>query len=962
MVEILGQSEVELKDTSKGFQEKITDFGTILDEQLEAEGIDPNVNRPLRPMYDLEMLKQQDKARETQIANKLDIVSSYVGQPVSNADFNFFNDFGLAFTMSRMNSFEMRKKRFLSAYPEGQFIRQNVTIGDDTYDLEMYKKNKDDKEFKLVNPFGLEYSDIPQAMGTLLNFETVLGTAGAFVTRNPTIGTAAGAFIGRKIDKGINALLGYGEDEFYGGFDATEFFKQWDDYGVAALTGGLYKLTSFVGDRLIRGKRPGTIEISESLVDMADELDLDRLVFAQLAVNPQIRNMFTQSEGFISLAPDIRRTQTDSIIRSLEKGTLFKNLKLVNKDGDAVGPSITIEDLINVQNKLALDFKKQLKVNFNIKDGVTMNQADEALASTIKNFNEINNKFTNRFLNNAAKSATDTLDGGVNVMGFQKLLRRELNKLTAGIGKQGMDYKGPKDFPQLTRMYDKIRKLQGGFNAVNNPNFKNQLNTLFEIRKDLFRMMHDPKATSDEIFSYGQLHKHITRYLDPKNGFITGSKQFTGNMKLLNTQALQYEVMNGMKLIRDGLIKGNDLSGFASTFIKPGNYTNIKAIKELMKLPDDATAADRAVNEKFFNTIKNHWITSTIKNPRGQKILSEFMVDDPESLRLLLGPDYATKVKEIQKLIQLNNKVENGIFAQALTNKGNSAEFMTKLIDDANAGKFGAYDNITELIKDSGGINSPLMIDVRNNILKDIFKRSLKIEDKTGKKLFQEVLDVKEFANNIMALRNNKNLSQFFTDEQFAALKAYEQYSRAVGGNLGVGGELAKAEQTSKLVQNFAVIDTGLTILKYRIISQLLSGKVGPGILKNLSPDGLDTNSIRLFNAALLATEKELLELGTGYDSLQDQNVIGTQVMENDEVSQMRNNQPVNVAPVNFNVNDASRLASVNPAGMLGTPTTTTGTVDQNLLARGRDVFPNSITFAAKGGIMNTKKAFQRVI
>ena len=360
--------------------------------------------------------------------------------------------------------------------------------------------------------------------------------------------------------------------------------------------------------------------------------------------------------------------------------------------------------------------------------------------------------------------------------------------------------------------------------------------------------------------------------------------------------------------------------------------------------------------------MKNHWITSTIKNPRGQKILSEFMVDDPESLRLLLGPDYATKVKEIQKLIQLNNKVENGIFAQALTNKGNSAEFMTKLIDDANAGKFGAYDNITELIKDSGGINSPLMIDVRNNILKDVFKRSLKIEDKSGKKLFQEVLDVKEFANNIMALRNNKNLSQFFTDEQFAALKAYEQYSRAVGGNLGVGGELAKAEQTSKLVQNFAVIDTGLTILKYRIISQLLSGRVGPGILKNLSPDGLDTNSIRLFNAALLATEKELLELGTGYDSLQDQNVIGTQVMENDQVSQMRNNQPVNVAPVNFNVNDASRLASVNPAGMLGTPTTTTGTVDQNLLARGRDVFPNSITFAAKGGIMNTKKAFQRVI
>ena len=69
------------------------------------------------------------------------------------------------------------------------------------------------------------------------------------------------------------------------------------------------------------------------------------------------------------------------------------------------------------------------------------------------------------------------------------------------------------------------------------------------------------------------------------------------------------------------------------------------------------------------------------------------------------------------------------------------------------------------------------------------------------------------------------------------------------------------------------------------------------------------------------------------------------------------------MAPVNFNANAASRLAQANPVGIIGTPTTDTGAVNPTTLARGQQLFsgPGEITFAAKGGIMNTKKAFQRV-
>jgi hypothetical protein len=68
---------------------------------------------------------------------------------------------------------------------------------------------------------------------------------------------------------------------------------------------------------------------------------------------------------------------------------------------------------------------------------------------------------------------------------------------------------------------------------------------------------------------------------------------------------------------------------------------------------------------------------------------------------------------------------------------------------------------------------------------------------------------------------------------------------------------------------------------------------------------------------------------------------------------------------VSFNqprVNDASRLAGAfNPASMMPAPVT--GGMDPNTMARGQQLFnrPGEITFASKGGIMSTNKAFQRV-
>ena len=53
------------------------------------------------------------------------------------------------------------------------------------------------------------------------------------------------------------------------------------------------------------------------------------------------------------------------------------------------------------------------------------------------------------------------------------------------------------------------------------------------------------------------------------------------------------------------------------------------------------------------------------------------------------------------------------------------------------------------------------------------------------------------------------------------------------------------------------------------------------------------------------------------------------------------------------------QLSNVNMAQ----PITNTGPINPNTMARGQALFggPNEITFASKGGIMSTNKAFQRV-
>jgi hypothetical protein len=989
MVDQIDIAPVDLKDTSPEYQETRTDLKTIFKEKIEKKDIEHTF-----PPFSQEL----EEAKKEVISNKLEIVSNHLGQPVNNQDLAFFGDFGLSFTLPRSKSFHNRKKRFLKNYPEGEYIRQSISIGNKTHLLELYKKDSSDKEYSLVNPFGFEASDIPQAMGTVLNLQTAGETtgivAGTVVNRASrgaipvTPFVFAGSWIGRKGDKLIDKATGYGEEEFAdNGFNYKDFFLNYNDLLTSTIGAGFYFATSMVADKLIFGKGPGKIDIAPELTEMAEKLGLDPIVFAQLAVNPQIRNIYSQAGGFSKRVDKIRQKQIDSVLKALNEGKLFKGLRLTDETGAAIGPKITTQDLIDAQGILSQQIKDGLKINFNIKKGfATQAEADQSLKNLVVNFNTINKRFETQFYNGAVNSAIKSKDGMFNIKNLvDQTFTKEINKLISSvslIGKQGKDkvykgaYKSLKDVPELKKIYKAMQFIskKGGNNFATNPKGATiNLKTLYTIREDLHKLMGNSKYMNDPnvLLAARKMHERLLYYLDPKNKQIFGSPEFVGNIKLLNSMHTQKETVGMMEFIRKGFLEGTDMSAFTQAFIQPGKYTNFGAIKEMLRLPGDAPASAVRDMDKIVDIMKNYWITSTFKSPNANQILDDFMRLDPESLKTILkvtnDKDMIFKVESLKNLVAKADELENGIIGQALSKNATSLEFMNGIINKAKSGDYGTSKSMDDLIQRLGGPNSATINDIRNNIMKDLFKKSLKISEDTGPKRLQEVLDSKLFADNIKALREDPNLSKFFTGDQFDAFKTFEQYSRALGGGIDSGGSIARGAETAQIVQKFRIIDAGLNILKYDLAAWLLARPQYSAMLKKIRPgEGVSTYNIDIITGAIVAAERELTEKLRKKDKFQDEGIIDVSPVAAGATPTRTSS--INIPPeISRGSPESNRVASANanmfgPVGMGREPA---GSIDPNraAFAFGPDdiLAQQRPQYAAQGGIMSTNKAFQRV-
>ena len=198
------------------------------------------------------------------------------------------------------------------------------------------------------------------------------------------------------------------------------------------------------------------------------------------------------------------------------------------------------------------------------------------------------------------------------------------------------------------------------------------------------------------------------------------------------------------------------------------------------------------------------------------------------------------------------------------------------------------------------------------------------------------------------------------------ALKNFQLYSTALTGSSDTGNSIVAGGKAADFINSFDVVNLGFTLLKNKIVSRLLSSKVHAGLFNELALDSpTSIRNLNLISDAISSLAKDTIDVSLDENKAKDTGIlyqhkatvpdrdIKVVPPETDSVPLTNNldlaKSQINTAPPI----DVSRLGQTNLAA-----------ADPSVMDRGRQLFnrPGEITFASKGGIMNSRKIMQRVI
>ena len=946
------------------------------------------------------------EAEAEALQNKLEYISEMVGSPVENTGLTNYKDVALTFQLSRSKYFKNRQKKFLGYYPEGDYQRQIVDYGDGTTDkLELFKYDKSDKKWQIANPYGRDWGEIGRVTGTIIDeaFGTdiaslavpellkkaknlkVKATGYALSAIPPTVRVTIANFLGLKGKKLNEKYLHETRADFY------NFFNEYDlpptsqiiKKTQAFLAGGLYKGTTEFANWVLKGKRPGMVPMGEDIIRASEDLGLDPLVFAQLAASPIIRRMYSQAGLFVKRNDNIETAQ----IKKLEN--VLKEFGIGNGD-----KQLDFGKLQALNEQLALNVGKDIKF---VSGGkyTNLDEANIALQQSLKQWSNVSIRTQNTLRNSAIKTAKESGESvSFNLTQFQSNFKKQMQTLYTMV-KPGdkvvkvkneageiveQTVKGGKIQPfggdlfkvkvdgssSLGEMYKNIKEIGSGANSLKDPTFKN-FNTLLKMREDLSKLSSHPNERVNQAAT--ALHTHIVKILNGKSGNLTsGANGFKHYLGMIDNHMSGMENVRHLSFVKEALTKGGDPDKFVNQFMSAGSPIKVTALKNIFL--EGTEGPQREAAEKAFNVFKSAWLANTLKSPDGTKIIDDFLINDPKSLEILLGPQFKAQSKVLKNIIYKQNKVSDGIVAETIKG-GNAKEFAQTLIDKSKQKIYqGMGKDFDEIIEDLGGLDSNAINTVRYHIINSMVDTS-----RTVAKDFSNTMDTKILRNEIRKLQANPNLMKFFDETMIKDLQNFNIYTTALAGGDDVGGMIAAGAEVAKFVDTWNVPNLAVSLIKYDLIARLLSKKATSSLLKDLdASNALSPNNLRVINGALAELEKDVIGEVSG-DNIADDKGVLFQLKREDlenfkESSSLRPSTNIDglvkeIPMADFQpspVNTESRLSNINMAQPI-TNTEPTGKVNERTASM---LFPNDKiftpnTFAAQGGIMNARKQIQRV-
>ena len=915
------------------------------------------------------------QAEKESFDNQIKYMESILGGTINaedalGASLPFTAEYDLKADLARSSDFNIRKKKFLKTYPDGQYIQLMVPMSDEkTKYVELFKKNADDKDFRFVNFEGADRGDIASLMGTIFDEQALLETLG-YLTVNkkgliPKIGaTFVGARTGIELREGVESLRGYGEEEYNEAIiDRLSFFNDvfldFDDAFDAGLSATIFG----AGDLLIRrlqGKRMLNIEGAEKLNEAAERLDLPPLLLAQLIANPSIRKSFYQAGEFTSTVEQALRKQSDEVLNSLKK---FKE-----SQGD-----MEPLDLLEISKNIEGEMAKLLQFFPDVKVAQQYEQFFNDLTDLyILNQNQITKKLSNKALKFTKPSEGAQNGTQINFKYLKSQLASEIETLSQKIAKEPVfnKEKGKYEVPTFTITKDASKEAQQLIDIVENlpiqannfydflrgikanqANFERTFDAFLTVRNKAYNLSKSDNPVDKAIGL--KVHNAIKQMMDPSfnksANYIDGSPEFLSTLKLINNNLNDFETVMNYGFVKELLTKRNTLDDLTSVVFDPDQGIKGAVISKLIRGFDEEPTKTAQL---FEANLKNLFVQHLIRDPSllGDR-LKNWIAKDPDTLKYYLGEGAEEKINQLKQIAQFKDLMNNDIFITALNKQGTDFEIINEAIKVANSKKIGT-DKALQTLINNGGDN--FVVSVRAGIIENMLDKSVEVAKKGAA---GEVINFKTLNKEIEKLLKNKNYMKFFDDESINKLVDYNTYiSRLLEGG-DVGGAITGAGQRSLLSQ-FDVgsyVEFGITAFKNDLLARILAK---PGNTTNMLDHNLTFFDNAKFASILAAYDrfaKEYGVIGTNPDPVNS----FTRPVIVPNVSSMGSSQSINLLP-DPNPNRNQEEIPVNVTAPVESSTLSQANViNPNIAAAGQSVFgPTDPVFS---GIMTTNVGRQRV-
>ena len=468
--------------------------------------------------------------------------------------------------------------------------------------------------------------------------------------------------------------------------------------------------------------------------------------------------------------------------------------------------------------------------------------------------------------------------------------------------------------------------------------------------------------------------------LDELLGIIDGSFTDAANPKNINdvTRAIEYsdDLTNSFYKSEVGKILGYDTKGKLkvipeTTFNKlilKGEEGGV-ATKDVNKiLANDSTGVQEGLKNRFSQLADSDGVIPS-------EVIEKFILNNEESLnqfpllkQQFLDANEASNIiaQQRKKYDIINRDIEKFRLETLVAKEGDTLSakgIVTRIFNSKDPVK-----DINNIIKLSGKDPSGAALKGLQNEVSDFMFNTIKTKELKGQ-LVPDIKDLNKFIK-----KNEEALVALYGKEGFDTIKEFQKIVKAVDNVVmkGKPDDLEVIARNNVFVSSVGRIlgtkvasATGGPALVFagiggRIANSFISKKAGKEIHALLGQAFVDPKFAKELLKPYVDNQQEVV--GKAVNAF-IANAFGSQVRDVQEEAALPATEEVpEEVPVSM-VNPESRLSNVamaNPVGMRGMPT---GGMNPQTMARGQQLFggPGEITFASKGGIMSTNKAFQRV-